>query len=327
MRTFAFAPALLVSTILFHAGTAVSAGTATATATTPAAGTAPAAKAPALPGARIEQLASGTANLTPDDDPAPPEPCLWCVRERATRWAPAVGLGAAAAAVGLAAEPPRHPRWDTRNSFDDAIQDGLAGDSASTRNGAATASGVLLGVLGAALSTDIYLLRDEYPVEQSLMVGLTATAADMLATETAKVSAGRERPYVRPCRANPGYTDSCNSGRDDNGSFFSAHASASATLAGLLCARRLSRAKVTWADRLICGGAAAAAVTTGILRVTAEEHYFTDVLAGWGSGVLFGAVLPIMLPQWSGIGDAGATHAITPLAVGDGVGLEYTTVF
>jgi membrane-associated phospholipid phosphatase len=282
--------------------------------------------APSLPGVPQDVLAAA-ADLETAAPAATDSTCTWCVRERAKMWGPAVGLTAATLTVNFAASPPQNARWDSRNSFDNSIQDALGGDSSSTRNGAATASDVLLGLLGAGFATDVYLLRDEYPVEQSLMVGATMTAGNYLVTESAKVSAGRERPYVRHCRHDPGYVDSCNSGSDDNASFFSAHASESATLAGLVCARRLSRATVTWKDRLVCGGAAAASVTTGIMRITADEHYFTDVLAGWGSGVVFGAVIPLLLPEWSGIGDSDSTQSLTPLAGTDAVGFQYTSRF
>lgn len=282
--------------------------------------------APALPGADPDVLVAA-AELDSEPARAALPPRSWLTGERARKWAPAVVLTAATLAVDLGANPPREARWDTRNHFDDAIQDGLGGGSASTRKSAATASTVLVSLLGAAMAIDVYLLRDEYPVEQSLVVGLTATAGNFLLGETAKVAAGRERPYVRPCRGDPGFTGSCNSGRDDNTSFLSTHASESAALAGLVCARRLHRGTVKWTDRLLCGTAVAASATTGILRISAEEHYFTDVLAGWGSGLVFGALLPLVLPEWSGIGAAGEVPKLAPLAGSGAVGLQFTTRF
>lgn len=282
--------------------------------------------APTLPGVSVNLQSHARALQSNPSRPEAPA-CTWCSRERASRWLPALGLAAASTTVALVADPPRDPRWDTRNRFDDAIQDGLSGGSSSTRDGAATASDVLVGALGVALAGDIWLLRDEYPLEQSISTGLAATMGTLLVTETAKASAGRERPYVRRCRSDPGYTDSCNSGRDDNASFFSTHASESATLASLVCVRRLYRRESTWNDRLVCGLASATSVTTGVLRITADEHYFTDVLAGWATGVLFGAVLPIVLPQWSGVGQPEATHTIAPVAGDRSIGLQYVRSF
>lgn len=282
-----------------------------------------AADAPQLPGIATDVIAAAEEQ----DQRAHAAPAeSWWNADRVLRWTPGVVLLAAGLAVDFAAEPPRDPRWDSRNSFDDGIQDALGGDSRSTRDAAATASTVLLAALGAGYAADIYFLRDDYDVEQSLMVGLTMTAGDLVVTETAKVAAGRERPYVRECRTNPGYSDSCISGRDDNASFFSAHASESATLAGLVCVRRLRRRDVTWRDRLLCGAAVATSATTGILRISAEEHYATDVLAGWGTGAVFGAAIPLLFPRWSGLEDDDSSE-LTPLAGAQGLGLQYTHRF
>lgn len=277
---------------------------------------------PALPGLSRDVLAS--AERLQERDAEPESACAWCTPARVRRWAPVVGLVGVTLGVSLGPEPPDDPRWDTRNSFDDAIQDGLAGGGSSTREAAATASTVLISALGASFAADLYVLRDEYPLEQSLAVAFVSTGGTMLATETLKVSVGRERPYVRRCEADPGYSGSCNSG-DDNASFASTHASESAALASQICARRLSRASVGWSDRLICGVAASASLATGLLRITADEHYFTDVLAGWGVGIAFGAVLPMMFPEWSGIG--GERPVVTPTAGAGGFGLQYTSRF
>jgi hypothetical protein len=276
----------------------------------------------ALPGLSRDVLAAAEGFERESAAPAPG--CRFCLRERAPRWAPGLALAAAALTVDFAASAPDEARWDTRNHFDDAISDGLASDSRSTREAAATASTVLVSALGAALATDVWLLRDEYDVEQSIAVALTAAAATQLTSVSAKVAAGRERPYVRRCRANPDYSNSCDSD-DDNESFLSLHASQSATIASLLCVRRLRRPDRTWADALMCGAAAATSAATGILRITADEHYATDVLAGWGAGVLFGTALPLLFPAWSGIGSSDA--GLTAVAGAEGFGFQYTSRF
>jgi membrane-associated phospholipid phosphatase len=276
----------------------------------------------ALPGVSRDVLAAAERLERGSEPTIEPR---YSARERAALWGPGVALAAAALTVDFAASAPRHPRWDTRNHFDDAISDGLVAGSRSSRDAAAVASTVLLSLIGAGLATDVYLLRDEYAVEQSLAVALTATAATQVTAGTAKVLAGRERPYVRRCRADPRYSEDCNSGRDDNESFFSLHASQSATLASLICVRRLRRANRTWIDGLACGAAASASAATGILRIVADQHYATDVLAGWGAGALFGTALPLLFPDWSGIG--GGNTSVTPLAGAGAFGLQYTSRF
>ena len=63
-------------------------------------------------------------------------------------------------------------------------------------------------------------------------------------------------------------------------------------MAGLICARHLHRPNRSAVDWWACGGALAGAFTTGILRISADQHFATDVLTGWASGALFGYLLP-----------------------------------
>jgi hypothetical protein len=195
-------------------------------------------------------------------------------------WAVYAVIGPGLAVLEIGAEPPRDARWEGENGFDDGIRDVFVGGSRSARSAAATASDVLFGGLGLALLLDEIWLRHETPVLRSLLFDGSWLITNELATRSAKVAAGRERPYVDPCAVDSDYVSDCNQGRDRNASFFSGHASRTATMAGLVCSHHLHRAASGWVDWLICGGAAAASAATGVLRVTAEEHHATDVLAG-----------------------------------------------
>jgi hypothetical protein len=207
-------------------------------------------------------------------------------------WIPSVILLGAFMGIQLGVDPPRDPRWSSRNSFDDGARDVFKGGSRSTRDDAELASDILLGGMAGMLVGDWWWLREEYGFLRSLQVDTRGWLANNLATRVLKVSTGRERPYVRPCADDDSYTSSCGGGRERNAGFFSGHASSTATIAGLLCARHLNRREVGVADMLVCGGAAAGAITTGLLRMTAEEHFMTDVLAGWAVGLVFGYLLP-----------------------------------
>jgi membrane-associated phospholipid phosphatase len=201
-------------------------------------------------------------------------------------------MGSGLAVLEFGAQPPRDARWEGDNGFDDGIRDVLKGASGSARSASATASDVLFGGLGVALLLDEIWLRHENPALKSLLFDGSWLLANELVTRAAKVSAGRERPYVDPCGTDPDYVSDCDEGRDRNASFFSGHASTTATMAGLVCSHHLHRAASGWFDWAACGGAAAASAAAGVLRVTAEKHHATDVLAGWASGVLFGYILP-----------------------------------
>ncbi len=238
-------------------------------------------------------------------------------------------LAGAAIGIELGTEPPRNPRWSARNGFDDGIRSGLRGGSRTVRDNASAASDALYGAIGATLVGDwLYHCGaesddDTFGLLWSVRHDGSWFLANFVATDVAKVAAGRERPYVRPCETDPGYVSDCNSGRSDNASFWSGHASGSATLAGLLCARHLRGPEVTWTDALLCSLPAGGALATGLLRISADEHFASDVLAGWASAALFGYLLPSELsydPRRRGA-------ALRPLPARDGAGLELVFTF
>ena len=243
-------------------------------------------------------------------------------------WVPYVVTGPALAVVELVAEPPRDARWRGDNAFDDEARDLLKGGSRSARKSADIVSDVLFYSLGGAMLLDEVWLRAEHPLLRSLMVDGGWLLGNELLTRTTKVSAGRERPFVKPCRENPDYVADCDEGRDENASFFSGHASTTATLAGLICARHVHRPSRGFADWLVCGTAGAASVATGMLRITAEEHHATDVITGWASGALFGYALPSAFDYSSPRGaPAMLLHAVEPVASPRFLGLRYSVSF
>jgi membrane-associated phospholipid phosphatase len=238
-------------------------------------------------------------------------------------WIPSLLLLGVFAGLQLGVDAPNDPRWSSRNSFDDGARDAFKGDSRSTREDADLASDILLAGMGGMLIGDWWWLRGEYGFFRSVQVDTRWWLANAIVTRSLKVSAGRERPYVRPCVKDGDYISSCDDGRDDNSGFFSGHASNSSLIAGTLCARHLNRRSPGVADMLVCGGAAAAAITTGVLRMTAEKHFMTDVLAGWAVGLVFG----YFLPSYFDYGDTKpgplSFAAITPVVGRDYYGVRY----
>lgn len=112
------------------------------------------------------------------------------------------------------------------------------------------------------------LVRDALRVARAV----TVTGA---VNQAVKFVAPRERPFVR---ALPAAT-----GRDRYGSFFSNHTSAVTSMAAA-CARLLrSRGASGWFGVPLFG----LALFVGYLRIAADRHYLTDVLAG----ALFGSAL------------------------------------
>jgi hypothetical protein len=70
--------------------------------------------------------------------------------------------------------------------------------------------------------------------------------------------------------------------------------------AGLVCSHHLNVPLYgnAYADAAACAIAAGAAVSTGVLRLVADRHYVTDVLAGAAIGAGAGFVMPMFAHYW-----------------------------
>jgi hypothetical protein len=97
----------------------------------------------------------------------------------------------------------------------------------------------------------------------------------------------------------------------------------SAAIAGILCARHLHRRDRRRTDAFVCASAASASLATGFLRIAADKHFATDVIAGWLSGALFGYVLPSRFNYTPGQEGALTWKAFSPLVEPGVVGVRY----
>ena len=137
-----------------------------------------------------------------------------------------------------------------------------------------------LGTLPSVLWTP---LLSDYDYSSHLLLNFQVLAATGFLTHVAKFAVGRQRPS-----AYFGTWDSL--GSHDNLSFFSGHASISFATA-------TSTAYILSQDHpddkfLIWAVAMSVATTTSYLRVAADLHYTSDVLAGAAVGVLVGYLVP-----------------------------------
>jgi membrane-associated phospholipid phosphatase len=173
------------------------------------------------------------------------------------------------------------------NAFDDAVRDELRWSSPF---GAALTSDVLAyGLVPALGAGALYASRgeDDELLDDLLVVGEAAAAAGVFGQAT-KFAAGRQRPFLRdlppddPATARDRY--------DDNLSFYSAHTSVTVAIgtsvATLASIRGRRAAPWLWAGNVVAGTA------VGYLRIAADKHYATDVLAGAAVGAALGAVVP-----------------------------------
>jgi membrane-associated phospholipid phosphatase len=213
-------------------------------------------------------------------------------------------------------QPRQSAGWRGGILFDGAVRDALRGRTQGAQSTASDLSDALYkgGVL-APYVIDVYLVA--LGVHQSADVAIQMTLIDMqslgitgVVSLVAERSVGRTRPYVQDCGPDGVVRDAtghvlaqCGTGYD-NESFYSGHAAATATMAGLTCAhhQHLPLYGGGFADLAPCLVMIGESLTTGVARVVADRHWATDVIAGWGVGAVSGYVLPSLLHYGFGKG-------------------------
>src|SRR6266496_32156 len=140
-----------------------------------------------------------------------------------------------------------------------------------------------------------------------LVAEAVALAGDL--NQAVKYAAGRERPSVHFGRDPARRSDP-----DDNLSFYSSHTSvafAAACAAGEVSTLRGYRS-APW----VWGLGLSAAAAVGYLRIAADEHYLTDVLAGAAIGSAFGLAVPRLLHPREGRAAGAAQAVVVPIPLG-----------
>jgi membrane-associated phospholipid phosphatase len=202
----------------------------------------------------------------------------------------AIGLYVTSETVAKDALAPDACRWCSPPGFDDAVRGSLVwGDPKRATSLSNLTAFVLVptsaeGLLFAASANS----ADHWLAFADDSIAVTeAVAYSQLVVQAVKFSVGRQRPYAHypplPAQA----------GNDDNLSFLSAHSAltfAIATSAGTVAQRRhATLAPVIWATGLTL------ATTTAYLRIAADKHYLSDVLAGGALGAAAGVFVPRLL--------------------------------
>ena len=253
-----------------------------------------------------------------------------------------LALGAEAIAIAVTAEPPSHASWTGGILFDSAVRDALRSQTLGGQKRAADISTVLY-IGGVIVPNFIDLWVVALGIHQSAEVAgqMTLINAQSFAIAgalslTAELEVGRARPFTQDCRADGTVRDA--SGQPLAGncadsesykSFYSGHAAATATMAGLTCAhhQHLPLYGGGFADLAPCLAMIGVSLGTGTTRIMADRHWASDVLTGWTVGALSGYVLPSILHYGFGggrpIGEmrvAGAHLVPTPLAFVGGAG-------
>jgi membrane-associated phospholipid phosphatase len=134
---------------------------------------------------------------------------------------------------------------------------------------------------------------------QMFAMGLVAYAVTTPLVYVTQYFVRRQRPYARQCgdpSADSPFLEECGDSQETQ-SFPSGHVALIATAAGLTCAHhtRLPLYGGGWGDILACGGAAGAAVLSGIARIAVDKHYVSDVAVALGIGAFAGYAVPVLL--------------------------------
>src|SRR5512140_2539805 len=232
----------------------------------------------------------------------PPVAWRW---QRFRTWeypATAAALGGAVA-LRLAVRPPSDD-WRGGILFDDWVQDHVSIQGLKTRQCVKTMTDVFFyGSMAYRLvdSTVLPMVVWGSPdvAFQMSLIDLESFGLVAISLWGSQALFGRERPFTKRC-SDPAFaaTESCApDSSEHNRSFYAGHPAVVLTAAGLTCVHHahLPLYGGGVADTMACGTMIAAAVVTGVGRVITEEHHASDLLIGYGIGVLAGFIMPEFL--------------------------------
>lgn len=233
----------------------------------------------------------------------------------------AVEVGAAAVvalAGSVVGSVPSQCGWCEPTSFDRSVRNALVW---SDRRTAATLSHVVsvgvapLFALGAPVASALAAHQSRYALEDAAMI-LAPLGVVTGLTETTKKIAARERPafYFHE----EGQTEYADSPRQQFLSFYSADTARVWALGS-------ASATVCWlrgyaAAPYVTAGAVVAGIGAGWLRIGADVHWATDVIAGSAIGAAFGIGMPLLLHRRDTMQPGGAL--LVPMPVSGGMGLS-----
>jgi hypothetical protein len=238
---------------------------------------------------------------------------------------------------------PNHASWDKPILFDTWARGVFRGKTASLQQFASTSTNVMYqgGALVPFIVDDYFaaagLHQNVEVAWQLAVIDFDAFGVAGIVSLAAEHAVGRARPYTLSCvngyvRDAQGHVlQECGGGNDFR-SFFSGHAAATATTAGLVCVhhQHLPLFGGGVADLAPCLFMIAVSAATGVLRLVYDEHWASDVMVGWIDGVLSGYVLPSLLhfgfgdgkpPGQIVAGDLQAVPTLLPCPGGAAAGL------
>lgn len=232
-------------------------------------------------------------------------------------------LGAATLIVQFGVPNPTVAKWSS-TGFDDWVRGWLKISSESGRNTAAFTSDVFVYTLAAAPFINAFFVAGWEHERMDIAWKLAALDAETLLTVTfvslslQKLTA-RERPFVKDCQTNPNLSECSIGGK--YASFPSAHTSVVFAAVALECFHHgfLDTSHTGW-GAAVCPVTIVVATGTALLRVAADRHWATDVIAGALLGGGLGYAIPALHIAFAQNKDT--TAVITPAVSASYLGLS-----
>jgi len=228
-------------------------------------------------------------------------------------------LVAGVVTVQFGVQSPSEPKWGS-TGFDDWVRGWLRIKGEGGRTAAATTSDVLVYTLAAAPFLSAFLVAGVEHERMDVAWKLAALDAETLLTalfvslSLQKITA-RGRPFLPVCQSNPTYAE-CTSGTP-NASFPSGHTTVVFAAVSLECFHHgfLETSHTGW-GAAACPVTVVAATVTGILRIAADRHWATDVIAGALLGGAIGYAVPALHLAFGEEKTAILTPSVSPSYLG-----------
>jgi len=264
--------------------------------------------------------------LAADDDEEEEHWIVWDDRRPRVSVAEHVLAGlslAGSLTIEFGTNQPDHPVWKKRNVFDRGVREAFVARNRDDRDRVATASDILeIFAAGYPVIVDTALVvlagdRNLDIFEQMMAMNGEAYGLTYLFSRTFHRLLPRERPAEIGCREDPEWADEC--GRlGDTASFVGGHVGVAAVGAGVTCAHHAYLPVYGGGapDVIACAGLTSVALAVGVLRIVADRHWATDIMAGFGIGFSLGLGLPILLHYDREVpDDTPATTSVAPQAL------------